>query len=344
MNLYGNDMDETIVAARIRARLDGRLGAAGPRFHRPRRARRSSSAGGTARKFVGLLLEERGVLRSHQKVIVADVGEGEVTSGTFSPTLERSIGFARVPAADRATAVEVDIRGKLIAARVVQAAVRAQRQGRHRAMTLTTSITASNAGSIEDIMSNVPADLRYTKIPTNGRALENDGTITIGISDHAQQALGDLVFVEVPEAGRHARGGRSLRGRRIGQGGIGRLQPGDRRSGRGQRRPRRRSPNSSISDPYGAGWIMRIRPTTRRSSPRCSMPRRTKPRSRPKRTDQAVVRGRPRVVRACPSFRIPTTMSARCSTRSAAPDIDALFEEIPAGAARARRCRACRRR
>ncbi len=59
------------------------------------------------------------MLRSHQKVIVANVGEGEVTSGTFSPTLQRSIGLARVPAptGDRC---EVEIRGRLFAARVVR--------------------------------------------------------------------------------------------------------------------------------------------------------------------------------------------------------------------------------
>jgi aminomethyltransferase len=71
------------------------------------------------RKLVGLLLEGRGVLRSHQKVIVPAVGEGEVTSGSFSPTLERSIGLARVPAqtADRC---EVEIRGRLLDAAVVR--------------------------------------------------------------------------------------------------------------------------------------------------------------------------------------------------------------------------------
>jgi len=64
------------------------------------------------------VLEERGVLRSHQKV-VTPVGEGEMTSGTFSPTLERSIGLARVPAGTSVT-VQVDIRGKLLAARVAK--------------------------------------------------------------------------------------------------------------------------------------------------------------------------------------------------------------------------------
>ncbi len=73
------------------------------------------------------------MLRSHQKVIVTGVGDGEVTSGTFSPTLERSIGLARVPR-QAADTCEVEIRGRLLAARVVRPPVRAQRQGRHRAL------------------------------------------------------------------------------------------------------------------------------------------------------------------------------------------------------------------
>jgi len=73
---------------------------------------------GSPRELVGLLLEERGVLRAHQKVLAA-AGEGEITSGTFSPTLERSIALARVPAgsADR---VQVEVRGKLLGARIVK--------------------------------------------------------------------------------------------------------------------------------------------------------------------------------------------------------------------------------
>lgn len=50
-------------------------------------------------------------------------------------------------------------------------------------------------------MSQVPADLRYARSHEWARALP-DGTVEVGITDHAQQALGDLVFVEVPEAGR----------------------------------------------------------------------------------------------------------------------------------------------
>ena len=55
-------------------------------------------------------------------------------------------------------------------------------------------------------MSNVPADLRFLKSHEWAR-LETDGTVTVGISDHAQQALGDLVFVEVPDAGRRVTAG-----------------------------------------------------------------------------------------------------------------------------------------
>lgn len=51
-------------------------------------------------------------------------------------------------------------------------------------------------------MSNVPANLKYATSHEWVR-LEADGSVTIGISDHAQEALGDLVFVELPEVGAH---------------------------------------------------------------------------------------------------------------------------------------------
>jgi aminomethyltransferase len=75
--------------------------------------------GGASKKLVGLLLEDRGVLRSHQRVIAGAAGDGETTSGTFSPTLERSIALARVPAGS-GERVQVEIRGKLLNARVVK--------------------------------------------------------------------------------------------------------------------------------------------------------------------------------------------------------------------------------
>jgi len=113
MNLYGNDMDED------HHPLESGLAwtvafEPGDRDFVGRQAlenlRRTSGA-----ELVGLVLEERGVLRSHQKVIPA----GEVTSGTFSPTLNRSIALARVPGTACAS-VQVEIRGKLHAARIVK--------------------------------------------------------------------------------------------------------------------------------------------------------------------------------------------------------------------------------
>ncbi|MHA6198325.1 glycine cleavage system protein GcvH [Pseudomonas wadenswilerensis] len=50
-------------------------------------------------------------------------------------------------------------------------------------------------------MSNIPADRRYAESHEWAK-LEADGTVTVGISDHAQQALGDVVFVELPEIGK----------------------------------------------------------------------------------------------------------------------------------------------
>ena len=55
-------------------------------------------------------------------------------------------------------------------------------------------------------MSNIPADLRYAASHEWAR-LEADGTVTVGISDHAQEALGDVVFVELPELGKQLNAG-----------------------------------------------------------------------------------------------------------------------------------------
>jgi aminomethyltransferase len=74
---------------------------------------------GVVYKWVGLILEGKGILRGHQKVVVEGVGEGETTSGTFSPTLKRSIALARVPK-ETGDQCQVEIRGKLLNAKVVK--------------------------------------------------------------------------------------------------------------------------------------------------------------------------------------------------------------------------------
>ena len=68
---------------------------------------------------MGLVLETRGVLRGHQKVIAEDGSVGEITSGTFSPTLGYSIALARVPKSTGDIA-NVEIRGKLHPVKVVR--------------------------------------------------------------------------------------------------------------------------------------------------------------------------------------------------------------------------------
>ncbi len=117
MNLYGNDMDEAI------SPLEAGLGwtvawEPADRDFIGRPALEAQRQGDTQR-FVGLLLEDKGVLRAHQRIVVDGVGEGEITSGGFSPTIERSIGLARVPAGDYDSA-KVDIRGKLLDVRIVK--------------------------------------------------------------------------------------------------------------------------------------------------------------------------------------------------------------------------------
>jgi len=117
MNLYGSDMDESVTP--LESGLAWTVAMKDDRDFIGRAALEAQRSRGVARKLVGLVLEDRGVLRAHQKVIVAGAGEGELTSGTFSPTLERSIGLARVPAATTGR-VQVEIRGKPLEARVVK--------------------------------------------------------------------------------------------------------------------------------------------------------------------------------------------------------------------------------
>lgn len=116
MNLYGQDMDETVTP--LESGLAWTVAMGGERDFIGRAALERQQRDGVQRRLVGLVLEDRGVLRHGQVVLTPD-GEGEVTSGTFSPTLQKAIGLARVPQ-DCGAAVEVDIRGRQLAARVVR--------------------------------------------------------------------------------------------------------------------------------------------------------------------------------------------------------------------------------
>jgi aminomethyltransferase len=121
MNLYGNDMDEHFHPLESGLAWTVAFEPADRDFIGRDALERARREGG--RELVGLLLEERGVLRSHQKVLVGGDSvtglQGEVTSGTFSPTLNRSIALARVPKTSQPT-VQVEIRGKWHVARIVK--------------------------------------------------------------------------------------------------------------------------------------------------------------------------------------------------------------------------------
>ncbi len=116
MNLYGQDMDDA--TSPLDAGLAWTVDLSGDRDFVGKAA---LVAHGQSREFVGLLLlEPGGVLRSHQKVVVNGVA-GEITSGTFSPTLARSIALARLPRGVAAgDTVQVQVRDKSLAARVVK--------------------------------------------------------------------------------------------------------------------------------------------------------------------------------------------------------------------------------
>jgi aminomethyltransferase len=115
MNLYGQDMDESV------SPLDAGLAwTVAMKDERDFVGKSALTATGQQKQFLGLILLDRGVLRGHQTVSTKQ-GNGEITSGSFSPTLQQSIALARLPLGVAiGDEVAVDIRGKLLKARVVK--------------------------------------------------------------------------------------------------------------------------------------------------------------------------------------------------------------------------------
>ncbi|HJW45131.1 MAG TPA: glycine cleavage system aminomethyltransferase GcvT [Lysobacter sp.] len=116
MNLYGQDMDETV--SPYEAALAWTVALDEGREFIGRAVLEAQKANGVPRQMIGLVMDEKGVLRHGQKVLTAN-GDGEILSGTFSPTLGKAIAFARVPAGEPGQ-VRVDIRGKEVPVRVVK--------------------------------------------------------------------------------------------------------------------------------------------------------------------------------------------------------------------------------
>jgi len=115
MNLYGQDMDETV------SPLDAGLAwTVSLNTERDFVGKSALTAAGQQKAFLGLVLLDKGVLRGHQQVITKQ-GNGEITSGSFSPTLQQSIALARLPLGVQVgDEVEVDIRGKALKAKVTK--------------------------------------------------------------------------------------------------------------------------------------------------------------------------------------------------------------------------------
>ena len=115
MNLYGQDMDETVSPLNA-----GLAWTVDLKSDREFIGKPALLAEGAQAQVVGLVLQDKGVLRAHQ-VVKTVSGEGEITSGTFSPTMQQSIAMARVPVGVAlGDTVSVIIRDKALNAKVVK--------------------------------------------------------------------------------------------------------------------------------------------------------------------------------------------------------------------------------
>ena len=207
---HGRDDD----AARIRARLDGGAGAGNRDF--------IGRAALVAQRDAGVAAQARRACCSRTAACCARTrrsscraaGEGEVTSGTFSPTLERSIGLARVPAADRRALRSRDPR-QALSARVVKPPF--VRNGKIAIRSELESPERRHEHSSRTICAILKSH-EWARLETDG---------TVDGRHHRPRATG----ARRPRVRRGAGGGtpcrrgRGLRGRRIGQGRVRRLQP-----------------------------------------------------------------------------------------------------------------------
>lgn len=118
LNLYGSDMDETVTPYEANLGWTVALEPSDRHFI-GRTALEKQQIEGIKQILVGLVLDGPGVIRNHQKVCLNEQEVGEVTSGGYSPTLEKSIAFARVPATIGDTCY-VAIRNKHIPALIIK--------------------------------------------------------------------------------------------------------------------------------------------------------------------------------------------------------------------------------
>lgn len=118
LGLYGSDMDESVTPLESNLAWTVAFDPEDRQFI-GRLALEKQLQTGVKQQLVGLVLNGQGVLRNHQKVIVEGIGEGEITSGSFSPTLSKGIALARVPA-NIGHHCLIEMRGKQIPAQVIK--------------------------------------------------------------------------------------------------------------------------------------------------------------------------------------------------------------------------------
>ncbi len=109
-------------------------------------------------------------------------------------------------------------------------------------------------------MSSIPNNLKYLDSHEWAR-VESDGTVTIGISDHAQGALGDLVFVEVPEVGRALTKGGAAAVVESVKAASDVYSPVSGEVIANNSEALSATPELVNSDPYGQGWLFKVKPS-----------------------------------------------------------------------------------
>ena len=114
-------------------------------------------------------------------------------------------------------------------------------------------------------MSRIPPELKYTRSHEWLRSLP-DGSVEIGISDHAQEQLGDLVFIELPQVGRRLASGEACAVVESVKAASDIYAPiaGTVLATNEQLA---QAPELVNRDPYGSGWLMRLKPTQAQSEP-----------------------------------------------------------------------------
>ena len=175
-HLYGNDLDEgrNPIEAGLGWCCKEETGFIGAE------AVAAARKNGTQEKLVPFAIEGQGIPRQGNPV----VGGGEVTSGTFSPCLERGIGMAYVPARvpTRARQIEIDVRGRM------------RRRRDHAQASLQKGTVSTDMAD-----PSYPDDLHYH--PEHDWARVDGDSATFGITWYAQDALGEVVFFDAPKVG-----------------------------------------------------------------------------------------------------------------------------------------------